>query len=96
MHCFTRGCPELSKTVHDNVYEAEGELWNTLDGPVFYCSMVTDTSCEDPCDWQQICEEPYDLQKLSRLAYGEIFIRDVSVNASGNEIIVAKFTKHGS
>ena len=96
MHCFTRGCRELSKTVDDNVYEAEGELWNNLDGPVFHCSMVTDTSCEDPCDWQQICEEPYDLQKLNRLAYGEIFIRDVSVNATGNEIIVAKFIEHGS
>ena len=64
IHCFMRGCCEKSKTVHAEVYETEGELWNSLSGPVFHCNMLANTTCDDPCDWTQIAEEPYDLNKM--------------------------------
>ena len=96
VHCFARACVEHKKQVDAEVYEAEAELWNELEGPVFHCNMLAGTSCEDPCDWHQIAEEPYDLAKLERLALGEIFVRDVSFGASGNGITVAQHNEHGS
>ena len=78
------------------MYEAEADLWNQLDGPVFHCNMLASTSCEDPCDWHQITEVPYDLGKLERLAYGEVFVRDVSFGSTGEEVIVAKHIEHGT
>ena len=71
LFCFTRGCRECKKDVDAAVYEEEGELWNKLDGPVFHCSMLVDTSCNEPCDWHRIAEEPYDLQRLHKLGYGD-------------------------
>ena len=69
LHCFARACVENEKQVDAAVYEAEAELWNELDGPVFYCSMLAGTCCGEPCDWHQIAEVPYDLskQKTSRV-----------------------------
>ena len=46
--------------------------------------MLAGTRCEDPCDWQQIAEEPYELWKLKRLAYSEIFARYVSFSGTGS------------
>ena len=48
---------EEKKEVHGEIYDAEAELWNSLDGPVFHCSMLVGTTCEDTCDWQKMAED---------------------------------------
>ena len=96
IYCFTRGCRDSGKQIHPELHAEEEELWNRLDGPVFHCCMLAGTSCEDPCDWLQIAEEPYAIDRMDRLALGEIFIRDVSFNTTGTDVIIAKHIEHGS
>lgn len=68
MHAFTRGCGELQREVDAEVYQADDELWNALDGPVFHCSMLAEVCCADMCDWRRIADEPYDVEEAGPLS----------------------------
>ena len=67
VYCFKRGCQESSKAVHAEICDEESELWNRLDGPVFRCNMLVNTTCEDTCDWHMIAEIPYDCREWTSL-----------------------------
>ena len=42
---------------------------DNVPGPRFTCNMLSETSCEDPCDWHTAFEVPKDLSRCEHLSY---------------------------
>ena len=54
---FMKMLHRLNKSVGDDQLQKEFEAaMDNVPGPRFTCRMLSETSCEDPCDWQSAFE----------------------------------------
>ena len=60
---------DLAVDLHDRLEE----LVNALQGPLFTCSMLAGTVCDDICDWEQLTTQRHEFSQGAVLDYRLLF-----------------------
>ena len=74
---FLQALQRQWKDIGDDVLLKEFETnMNDVPGPRFTCNMVSDTTCEDPCDWRTAFETNHDLSQCENMSYETLLGHD--------------------